>query len=190
MPPTTPQTKQGLRQQCRQKRDTLGADFRLQASRTICKRIQEWGIFQRADVIQTYMPMRSEVDLTPLLGIPPHKNWVIPRILPEGRMVFQRYDPERLIRHPYGMLEPAPDLPIVVPGSIDLALVPGLAFDRHGWRLGYGGGFFDRFLRDFKGTSLGVTFEALLLDSLPHDAYDIPIMYVVTEMGLIVVGRN
>jgi 5-formyltetrahydrofolate cyclo-ligase len=88
------------------------------------------------------------------------------------------------------MLEPAPHLPTVNPGTIDLALVPGLAFDRHGWRLGYGGGFFDRFLSQFSGVNLGITFDALLLDSLPHDTYDIPLNYVVTEKGLVEVGRT
>jgi 5-formyltetrahydrofolate cyclo-ligase len=190
MLPSIPRNKQQLRQQCRQQRDALDADFRQQASQTICVHIREWGIFKDADTIQAYLPMRSEVDLTPLLEGFPNKTWVIPRILPEGRMVFQPYDPERLVRHPFGMLEPAPDLPMVAPGSIDLALVPGLAFDRHGWRLGYGGGFFDRFLSQFRGVSLGVTFDALWLDSLPHDTHDIPMKYVATETGLIVIGRN
>jgi 5-formyltetrahydrofolate cyclo-ligase len=187
MASSTPLIKQTLRQQCRQQRDALDAGFRTQVSQAICKHIQEWEFFQRADVIQIYLPMRSEVDLTSLLGTHPHKNWVIPRILPEGQMVFQRYDPEHLIRHPFGMLEPAPDLQTVAPGSIDLALVPGLAFDRHGWRLGYGGGFFDRFLSQFKGISLGVTFDALWLDSLPHETYDISMQYVVTEKELIAI---
>lgn len=187
MPPSTPQTKEEIRQQCRQRRDALEADFRIQASQTICELIENWEIFQRANFIQVYMPMRSEVDLEPLLGIHPHKNWVIPRILPEGRMVFQRYDPNHLIPHPFGMLEPALALPTIAPESINLALVPGLAFDRHGWRLGYGGGFFDRFLRQLKGVSLGVTFEALLLDSLPHEIHDIAMQYLVTEKGLFAV---
>ncbi len=190
MSPSTPPTKPALRKQLHQRRDNLAVDFRREASLSICKHIQDWEIFKDAQVIQTYLPMRSEVDLTPLLEEHPLKQWVIPRILPEGRMAFQSYDPERLVRHPFGMLEPAPDLPTVAPGSIGLALVPGLAFDRHGWRLGYGGGFFDRFLSQFKGVSLGVTFNVLFLDSLPHDTHDIPIKYVVTEMRLIVVGQN
>jgi 5-formyltetrahydrofolate cyclo-ligase len=190
MLPSIPRNKQQLRQQCRQQRDALASDLRRQASLMICRHIREWEVFHGAEIIQAYMPMRSEVDLASLLEGFPHKHWVIPRILPEGRMVFQRYDPARLVRHPFGMLEPAPDLPIIAPKSIELALVPGLAFDRHGWRLGYGGGFFDRFLGQFKGVSLGITFEALWLNILPHDTYDIPMNFVVTEMGLTNVGQN
>jgi len=181
---STPQEKPALRKQLHQERDALAAEFCQEASLLICKHIQDWEFFKDAEMIQTYMPMRSEVDLTPLLKSHSHKGWVIPRILPEGRMVFSRYDPDRLIRHAFGMLEPAPDLPTVEPGEINLALVPGLAFDRQGWRLGYGGGFFDRFLSQFNGTRLGVTFDALRLDALPHEIFDIPMQYVVTEKGL------
>jgi 5-formyltetrahydrofolate cyclo-ligase len=91
-----------------------------------------------------------------------------------------------MIRHPYGMLEPEPNLPLVPVEHIQLALVPGLAFDRQGWRLGYGGGFFDRFLAGFAhGVSLGVTYHALLFDLLPHHQHDIPVQYLVTEEGLL-----
>ena len=115
-----------------------------------------------------------------------YKRWLLPRIQPEGRMTFHPYDPEHMIWHPYGMLEPAPDLSSVSVENIQLALVPGLAFDRQGWRLGYGGGFFDRFLAGFAhGISLGVTYHALLLDSLPHHQHDIPVQYIVTEEGLL-----
>jgi 5-formyltetrahydrofolate cyclo-ligase len=79
------------------------------------------------------------------------------------------------------MAEPAPDSPIVAPEKIQLALVPGLAFDRHGWRLGYGGGYFDRFLKDFQGISAGVVFQALLLDEVPHTPLDVPMRWIVTE---------
>jgi len=184
------QTKHLLRQQCRQQRDALGAEIRLQASREICNHIENREIFRQVDTIQAYLPMRSEVNLAPLLEKYPRKHWVIPRILLEGRMVFHTYDPDQLIRHSFGMLEPEPHLPTVAPETIDLALVPGLAFDRNGWRLGYGGGYFDRFLNDFRGVSVGITFKALLLDSLPHEAYDIPVAYVVTEEGFLQCARE
>jgi 5-formyltetrahydrofolate cyclo-ligase len=108
---------------------------------------------------------------------------MLPRIIPEEdhRMVFHLYDPSRLILHPFGMAEPAPDLPVIIPEEIQLALVPGLAFDRHGWRLGYGGGYFDRFLKGFKGVSAGVVFHALLLDEVPHTRMDIPMDWILTE---------
>ncbi|NTV93404.1 MAG: o-succinylbenzoate--CoA ligase [Chlorobiaceae bacterium] len=71
------------------------------------------------------------------------------------------------------------------PEEIELALVPGLAFDRTGFRLGYGGGYFDRFLKNFNGVSAGIIFHALLLDETPHAAHDIPMHWIATERELL-----
>jgi len=189
MPNAIQEAKHQLRAQSRQAREALGEDFQRQASAAICCHIESWPLFRRSETILTYMPMRGEVDLRPLLERHPRKRWLLPRIQPEGRMTFHPYDPEHMIRHPYGMLEPAPDLPIVPVEHIQLALVPGLAFDRQGWRLGYGGGFFDRFLAGFAhGASLGVTYHALLFDHLPHHQHDIPVQYLVMEDGLLACG--
>ena len=179
-----------LRKRCRQLRAALGDETRARASQSICERLENWMIFRQSQTILTYMPIKGEVDLTPLLDRHPEKYWVLPRIIPEEnhRMVFHAYDAGRLVRHPFGMAEPAADLPAVPPGAIQLALVPGLAFDRHGWRLGYGGGYFDRFLKDFSGVSVGILFQALLLDNLPHDSFDAPMQWIVTEGDFIVTG--
>ncbi len=178
------QDKRQLRQDCQQIRSGLAAEIRRQASESICRHIEAWPTFQHATVISAFLPMRGEVDLRPLLERHPEKRWALPRILAEGGMVFHPYIPNRLVRHPFGMLEPSPDLPILPPDEIELALVPALAYDRHGWRLGYGGGYYDRFLAVFRGVSLGIAYHALLLDDLPHRAHDIPVEFIVTEIGL------
>jgi 5-formyltetrahydrofolate cyclo-ligase len=182
----TTEQKKLFRQQCRQTRKALGKTARLQASQEICAQIENWRVFQRVSVVLTYMPIKSEVDLRPLLERYPEKRWLIPRIIPEAdhSMRFHPYDPQRLVHHPFGMDEPVADLPAIPPNEIELALVPGLAFDRHGWRLGYGGGYFDRFLKDFSGTSLGIVYAALLLENLPHAEHDVPMNWVVNEREL------
>jgi len=178
--------KRQLRRIYRNLRKELGDNARKEASLSICSWIESWPVFQNSSVILTYMPMRNEVDLTRLLEYQPSKRWVLPRIIPEEnhRMVFHLYQPGRLIHHRFGMEEPAPDLPLIPDEEIQLALVPGLAFDRQGRRLGYGGGYFDRFLGSFQGTSLGVTFQALLLDQLPWGGRDVPVQWIVTERGI------
>jgi len=184
MPDVIVDPKRELRRKCQQIRASLGEDHRRRASLAICERIEGWAYFRDCERILTYMPMRDEVDLRPLLERHPHKQWYLPRILPAGRMTFHLHHPDRLSLHPYGMLEPDSDLPDVGIEAIELALVPGLAFDCSGWRLGYGGGFFDRFLAGYAGASLGVTYEALLVDQLPHQAHDVPVQYLVTEERL------
>ncbi len=96
-------------------------------------------------------------------------------------MVFHPYQVGRLTIHPFGMAEPSADLPVIPPKEIRLALVPGLAFNRSGWRLGYGGGYYDRFLKGFHGVSAGVVFQALLLEEVPHALLDVPMHWVISE---------
>jgi len=177
--------KAELRKQCRTIRKSLGEQERARASLAVCREIETWDVFQASETILTYMPIHSEVDLTPLLEHHAHKRWALPRILPEEdhRMVFHLYDALHLVRHPLGMQEPASHLPIVLPEEIQLALVPGLAFDRSGWRLGYGGGYYDRFLTSFAGISAGILFQALLLDEVPHSLLDVPMRWIISEQG-------
>lgn len=101
-------------------------------------------------------------------------------------MVFHPYDPQYLVMHPFGMAEPPPHLLTIQPDEIQLTLIPGLAFDRSGCRLGHGGGYFDRFLKDFNGVRVGVVFQVVLLHALPHDEQDVPVGWLVTESGLCV----
>jgi 5-formyltetrahydrofolate cyclo-ligase len=169
----------------------MGEATRARVSELICAQLERWPAFQQSESILTYSPIKGEVDLTALLTRCPEKRWILPRIIPEEnhRMVFHPYDSTRLVRHPFGMAEPAADSPTVAPNQIQIALVPGLAFDRHGWRLGYGGGYFDRFLNDFSGESVGVVFSALLLDEVPHAAHDVAMLWLATEQGIIQTER-
>lgn len=185
MTDTISEIKKRLRQSCLEKRTSLGEDYQHQASLMICRNIEAWSVFQEAAVILSYLPMTDEVDLLPLVENNPQKNWLVPRILLQGRMQFHPYDPGRLIRHRFGMLEPDPSLPVIPAEQVELVLAPGLAYDRRGWRLGYGGGFYDRFLSGQQTlVSLGVIYQALLLPDLPHQEYDVPVQYIVTENGV------
>lgn len=184
--------KAQLRKQCRAIRKSLGEERRVQASLAIYERIEGWIIFQKSQTILTYMPIKSEADLTPLLERHPQKRWVLPRIIPaeDNRMVFHPYDAHRLVTHPFGMAEPALDSPVVDSAEIELTLTPGLAFDRLGFRLGYGGGYYDRFLSNFHGVSAGIVFHDLLFDNIPHSAHDIPMHWIITERGPFVTQRG
>jgi 5-formyltetrahydrofolate cyclo-ligase len=181
------ESKTLLRQKNRRLRKDLGEEVRARASRLICEYLENWVIFQQSVCVLTYMPIKNEVELTSLLTIHPEKKWVLPRIIPDENhcMSFHLYDADQLEVHPFGMAEPAADLPIVSYKEMQLALVPGLAFDLHGWRHGYGGGYFDRFLNDFPGVSVGITFHALLMESLTHDVFDVGVHWIITEQGII-----
>ncbi len=178
------QSKENLRRESKRVRGILDQDDRRRASEKICDLLAAWDVFQRCNTIVGYMPMRSEVNLTRLFSQFPEKKWGMPRIQAGGRMVFHAYDPEKLVAHAFGMLEPDPACARIAPRDIQLVLVPGLAFDRQGWRLGYGGGFYDRFLQGASGISVGVTYQALIWPMIPHQEHDIPMQYLATEGGI------
>jgi 5-formyltetrahydrofolate cyclo-ligase len=181
--------KARLRAQYRQTRTDLGGTYRDQASEQICERIREWAAFPPSGIVFTYLPMRGEVDLRPLIAAAPHLRWAIPRVVdsPAPHLVFHEYKPEQLVPHRYGMLEPKAALPVVEPEHAELILVPGLAFTRQGFRLGYGGGYYDRLLSAPEhAPTLGTCFQALLLEEIPHEPHDVPVDFLVTErLGVI-----
>ncbi|MFR5810912.1 MAG: 5-formyltetrahydrofolate cyclo-ligase, partial [Flavonifractor plautii] len=84
----------------------------------------------------------------------------------------------------YGMLEPGEDCPLVGKDAIGLVLVPGLAFDPSGGRLGQGGGFYDRWLADYAGCTAALCRTALLLPQVPRAPHDRGVELVLTEHGL------
>jgi 5-formyltetrahydrofolate cyclo-ligase len=187
--PTAPadpirQAKRELRAHCRRLRDDLGEAYRSQASERIAATLARWSPLLSARTAFIYLALPGEVDLQPLMSLIPQVRWAIPRIVrePVRRLAFHLYQPDRLIRHPYGMFEPDPTLPEVAVDEANLIVVPGLSYTRRGHRLGYGGGYYDRLLAACgPAVTVGVCFEALLLEDMPQAAHDLPVEYLVTE---------
>ena len=109
----------------------------------------------------------------------------LPRMLPGRAMEVRRYEPDRpLVPHPWGIPEPDVGCSLLSPADIDLALVPALCYDRRGFRLGMGGGYYDRWLPGFHGATVGLCRTELLQAQLPAEPYDRPVELVITAAGL------
>jgi 5-formyltetrahydrofolate cyclo-ligase len=135
--------------------------------------------------ILTYLAFRNEPDLGLLFGLLPDVNWLAPRIAKGRQLVLHPYDPDRLARHRFGMLEPVASLPVVDPATVDVVLVPGVAFDRRGGRLGFGGGYYDRFLPTTPALRVGIAFDQCLAEELPCDEHDQRMDWVATPTEII-----
>ena len=106
----------------------------------------------------------------------------LPRMLPEHRMEVRQYDPDKpLVKVSFGISEPGEDCPPLRREEIGLVLVPAVCYDRRGYRLGFGGGYYDRWLEGFSGVTVGLCREAVLQEAVPIEAHDARVDILLTD---------
>ena len=106
----------------------------------------------------------------------------LPRMLPGRQMEVRLYEPDRpLVPASFGILEPLADAPLLARPDIDLALVPAVCYDRSGFRLGFGGGYYDRWLSGFSGFTVGLCRDCVLQDRVPTEDHDCRVDLLLTE---------
>jgi 5-formyltetrahydrofolate cyclo-ligase len=181
--------KASLRRRCHQIRGGMSPEKVGMSSGAVCGHLSNWPIFQRANTVLGFLAFRNEIDLSQLFERWPDKRWLAPRVVEDTGekpyLALHLYNPTRLVRHRFGMLEPDPALPTVHAVEVEVVLVPGVAFDRRGGRLGFGGGFYDRLLPlASRATCIGVTYDELVLDALPMQPWDCRVGWLVTPGGI------
>lgn len=187
-PPPLGEGKQALRLWARTARSQARAHTGSAMDEAVCEALRASALFAGARTVALYLPMGDEVNIEPLIG--PERLFVAPRVQmqPTPHLTFHELG-AGTEQHRWGLREPAPGARQVDPSDIDLVLVPGLLFDEFGGRLGYGKGFYDRFLARTQGATVGVTFDDLVLPRLPLAKHDVPVQHLVTETGLRPVRR-
>lgn len=106
----------------------------------------------------------------------------LPRMLPEHQMEVRQYDPAIPMKSvAFGIREPSTDCPLIPREEIDLILVPAVCYDRQGYRLGFGGGYYDRWLEHFDGFRVGLCRQAVLREKVPTEAHDSRVDLLLTE---------
>ena len=158
-------------------------------SLALCERLAAWPLLSAARTVLAYLAFRNEIDLGPLFGLLPQIRWAVPRVAHRW-LVIHPYDPQRLVRHRFGMLEPDAALPEIAPEELDVVLVPGVAFDRQGARLGYGGGYYDRFLPTIPALRVGITSDTCVADELPCGDRDQRMDWLATPTEIIRCARE
>lgn len=138
--------------------------------------------YQESKVIATYLSFPHEFQTQELIeqALKDGKKVLIPKTYPKGRMDFVVYNPQQLVKTSFGLLEPQGNLEVVDASRIDLIHVPGLAFTRESYRIGYGGGYYDRYLEHFTGHTLSTVYSCQIRDFIPED-HDIPVQEVLID---------
>lgn len=183
--------KDAIRKDCSDKRNAIDKETHLLMDKKICDAAISLVSFRYADIILLYAPIKSEIDIMPLFdeAIKRGKRVAFPKCNMEDRTMkfhfVERF--EDLSPCAYGIREPKEELPVYDPketaGSA-VCYVPGLAFDACGYRLGYGKGYYDKFMNEFNGCTIGVVYSEFILPSLPKGRFDKHCDVMLTEKGI------
>ncbi|MBR4979011.1 MAG: 5-formyltetrahydrofolate cyclo-ligase [Clostridia bacterium] len=188
--------KRLLRQKYADVRDSIPEEKRKEASNSICERLKSTVSFEFCKNVLVYSAIKSEPDLSGFIeaAFDAGKGVYFPKIIKKGVLEFYKVSSfSDLEPGAFGICEPKENLPAydLLKSENDLCVVPGLCFDKARKRIGYGKGYYDRFLSKFKGISVGVCFsECVSEEALPTEKrYDRSVDFTLTEMGIDTIVR-
>lgn len=177
--------KHVLRKEMREKRKMLPRDLYAEKSQKIALTLLELKEFKDAKSVLFYVSTPEEVDT----------HFPIQTALEQGKKIYvPKTNAASLILCPlnafaelkpgnFGILEPCSGSNPAHPKEMDLIVVPGIAFDTKGHRIGYGKGFYDRLLKETKGFKVGLAFNEQLLETVPNEAHDVPLDLLITDQN-------
>ncbi len=179
-----------LRKTLLQTRQAIPTETWQVKSNQIVNHLRSAAIFTQAKTILAYFSIRQEPDLSSLFTVP--KIWGFPRCVGKSLSLHVWSPQSPLQTGAYAIPEPPSDAPMLEPEQVELLLVPAIACDTRGYRLGYGGGFYDRLLAApvwAQKPTIGIVFESARLRHLPNDPWDQPLTAICTEAGLFFAER-
>lgn len=191
--------KSRIRREVMEKRDALSPEARTVKSREICRRLSESLLFRESDIIAGYSAIRSEVDLSSLLdfSLREGKALFLPKVSGDDMEFYRMNDLQNLAEGPFHVMEPRVDENVVsLPAFLKqlrsdsdvrvCVLTPGVAFSGKGLRIGYGKGYYDRYLprlfgRGISIMTVGIGYELQVVDDFSGEKTDWKMNYIVTE---------
>ena len=161
------------------------------SGQAILDRVLGLEAYRWAKLVHTYVSSKeNEVDTRALIGacLAQGKRVAVPVVMPGTETLAHALIDglDQLVVGPWGLAQPDPAAATWLPAEaqIDLVVVPGLAFDRRGHRIGWGGGYYDRFLAQVQTVKIGLCYDALVLDCIPGEPHDVPVDMVVAETAI------
>lgn len=183
--------KDEMRAAASERRRAMTKEEREARDAKICSVMQSLVSYRYANVILMYAPLEYEIDIMPIAKAALEKGKLVafPRCNVENKTMNYHIvtNLDDLKPDAYGIREPDPSLPIYTPedyrGS-SLCLVPGVLYDKAGYRIGYGKGYYDRYLSSFGGCSIGIVYSDFILDTVPRGRFDVNVNILLTEKGV------
>lgn len=190
----TAEEKAAQRESMRAKRGSIAADVRKTYEAALEDRLLNLPALKHAKCVAVYYPTGSEArfvsDIQKMFLFDQRPTIVFPIVRSEANMVFAAFDANddlSVLEDPLRIVTDIDSKRIVAPEDIDLMLVPGIAFDKHGNRMGQGRGFYDRFLPYLRDDSMtiGIAFDEQVVDEVAHESTDCRVDYIVTPTRVI-----
>lgn len=181
--PSITAAKQALRAQARRCAAGLSPEERRRSDRLLAERFLALPQVEAAGTLLLFYGVGSEIETRPLLDalLARGKGVYLPKCLPGRAMEARRYEAGLLREGAFGIPEPGEDCPALQRDRIELILVPALCYDRSLFRLGQGGGYYDRYLAGYEGRTVGLCRACMLLGEVPHEEHDAAVECVLTE---------
>ena len=187
--------KKILRKEILEKRNNMDLVKKEEMDKKILKEFYESKYYKEAEKIFIYISYDSEINTKEIINkaLKNNKKIYVPRTEFKTRHMdaVEITSLDNLIESKYGILEPSKEESYIDPNDLDLIVVPGVAFDRNGGRMGYGAGFYDRYFKKInkeninKIVKLALAYELQMLDKVPMNEQDVPVDYIITENGFI-----
>ncbi|NLJ80121.1 MAG: 5-formyltetrahydrofolate cyclo-ligase [Firmicutes bacterium] len=178
--------KKKIRAALKRERAAVTALQRDNWDQEIKKHLENWVIYQEAEKVMVYLSFGWEINTRPLIANlwARGKKVYAPQVQKaSGALIPAFYDQQTaLVPGDFGIEEPFKSS-VIDPACLDLILVPGLAFSHKGYRIGFGGGYYDRFLPTAKAVRVGLCYSKFIR-KLPRDSWDQPMHFLVTEKGI------
>lgn len=187
--------KTEIRKTLLKQRRGLSASKKKQYELQMLNSLRKWDVFKEACIIHIFLSKADEPETSQIIELAwkSGKQIGVPCVLPETLELFhsQLNSFDDLRPGALGVLEPSPkQRTALTPESFDLVIVPGVAFDRQGGRLGYGKGYYDRFLDQSLAFRLALAFDFQILETVPTEMYDVPMDGILTENGFYFCGDS
>lgn len=183
------EAKKALRRDLRKKRRAIDPTQKTELDSVLVLHTLQTKEFRKSKLLLLYAPLSDEPNLLPLAeeAFRAGKQVAFPISHTESHTLsFHTVTSlSELCEGTYGIFEPPVSAPQITDTKNALCIVPALAFDQGGFRLGYGGGYYDRFLSEFQGTAIGLCYHELLQHQLPRGSYDRAVDLLITEKGVL-----
>ncbi|MBQ7969143.1 MAG: 5-formyltetrahydrofolate cyclo-ligase [Clostridia bacterium] len=188
------EVKNNIRNEYKEKRKNIPLEQKKLMDENICKRFLSLSSYRFADTVLLFAPLQNEINTYPIAqdALSKSKKLAFPRCIEGNEMVYHFVTSlEQLKSGKYGIMEPTEDLPVYKNETgHTICVLPAIVYDKKGYRLGYGKGYYDRFLSSFNGVKVGLVYNDFIISEIPIGRYDLPSDIVITEKRVISFAKN